>query len=202
MWLVPAWAPNLHPLIVHFPIALLAAAGAVDLADLLLRGREPVRNAATWLYVAGAATAVAAYFSGVEAGRTAALTPAGAALAAAHADWAFRATWLFAFFASVRLAMSYAIRPSGWLVATSLVIAAVGLAALVQTVRHGSRLVFEHGAGVRAVAAARGEAGERAAAAGSAAAAEPATAAATAPAARSDPEREPAAAADREPERR
>ena len=68
MWLVPAWAPNLHPLIVHFPIALLAAAGAVDLADLLLRGREPVRNAATWLYVAGAATAVAAYFSGVEAG--------------------------------------------------------------------------------------------------------------------------------------
>ena len=162
MWLVPAWAPNLHPLIVHFPIALLAAAGAVDVADLLLRGREPLRNAATWLYVAGAATAVAAYFSGVEAGRTAALTPAGAGLAAAHADWAFRATWLFAFFASVRLAMSYAIRPSGWLVAASLVIAAVGLAALVQTVRHGSRLVFEHGVGVQPVAAARASAAARA----------------------------------------
>ncbi len=173
MWLVPSWAPNLHPLIVHFPIALLAAAGAVDLADLLLRGREPVRNAATWLYVAGAATAVAAYFSGVEAGRTAALTPAGAALAATHADWAFRATWLFAFFASVRLAMSYAVRPGRWLVATSLLIAAVGLAALVQTVRHGSRLVFEHGVGVRSVAA-------RPAAAGSATVGAPAPAAARA----------------------
>ncbi|MCY3843069.1 MAG: hypothetical protein OXH69_05950 [Acidobacteria bacterium] len=188
MWLVPAWAPNLHPLIVHFPIALLAAAGAVDLADLLLRGRGPVRNAATWLYVAGAATAVAAYFSGVEAGRTAALTPAGAELAATHADWAFRATWLFAFFASVRLAMSYAIRPGGWLVATSLVIAAVGLAALVQTVRHGSRLVFEHGVGVRAVAAAGAAAAERSAAAGSATVAAPATAA------RAEAEPEPAAA--------
>ena len=174
MWLVPAWAPNLHPLIVHFPIALLAAAGVVDLADLLLRGREPVRNAATWLYVAGAATAVAAYFSGVEAGRAAALTPAGAELAATHADWAFRATWLFAFFASVRLAMSYAVRPGGWLVAASLVIAAVGLAALVQTVRHGSRLVFEHGVGVRSVAAARAAAEARPAAAGSAIATAPA----------------------------
>ena len=184
---VPAWAPNLHPLIVHFPIALLAAAGAVDLADLLLRGREPVRNAATWLYVAGAATAVAAYFSGVEAGRTAALTSASTALAAAHADWAFRATWLFAFFASVRLATSYAVRPSRWLVATSLLIAAVGLASLVQTVRHGSRLVFEHGTGVRSVAAARAAAEERAPAAG------PSTAAT------SDPE--PAAAPAPEPER-
>ena len=165
MPLVPAWAPNLHPLVVHFPIALLVAAGAVDLADLLLRGRAPVRNAATWLYIAGAATAIAAYFSGVGAARTAALSAPGAALAATHADWAFRATWLFAFFASVRLAMSYAVRPTRLLVAGALVVALAGLGALVETVRHGSRLVFEQGVGVQPVAAARDAAAERAGAA-------------------------------------
>jgi uncharacterized membrane protein len=31
MNLVPDWAPNIHPLLVHFPIALLYAAIAVDL---------------------------------------------------------------------------------------------------------------------------------------------------------------------------
>ena len=155
MTLVPAWAPNLHPLVVHFPIALLLAAGAVDLADLLARGRAQLRDTATWLYIAGAGTAVVAYFTGIEAAKMAPLSPEGAALAAAHADWAFRTTWLFAFFASVRLATSYALRPGPLLLGGALVVALVGLAALVETVRHGSRLVSEHGVGVQPVAAAR-----------------------------------------------
>ena len=205
MPLVPAWAPNLHPLLVHFPIALLLAAGAVDLADLLLRGSAPVRNTATWLYIAGAAAAVAAYFSGVSALEMRALSPGGAAVAAAHADWAFRATWLFAFFASVRLAMSYALRPAPWLVAGALAVALVGLVALGETVRHGSRLVFEHGVGVRPVAAAQAAGAERAAAeeyAEPRRAAEPERAAATERAAAAEPERaaepEPSRAPDRD----
>ena len=36
MNLVPAWAPNIHPLLVHFPIALLYAAAAVDLVGWAL----------------------------------------------------------------------------------------------------------------------------------------------------------------------
>ena len=177
MSLVPAWAPNAHPLLVHFPIALLAAAGAVDVADVVLRGRAAVRDTATWLYIAGAASAVVAYFSGIGAAEGVALSNEGAAVAAVHADWAFRATWLFAFFASLRLAMSYAPGRARWLPAASLVIAFVGLVALAQTVRYGSRLVFEHGAGVRPVAAvavpAHGSAAaERASPAAGAAAAE------------------------------
>ena len=176
MSLVPAWAPNAHPLLVHFPIALLAAAGAVDVADVVLRGRPAVRDTATWLYIAGAASAVVAYFSGIGAAEGVALSNEGAAVAAVHADWAFRATWLFAFFASLRLAMSYALGPSRWLPAASLVIAFVGLAALTQTVRLGSRLVFEHGVGVRPVAAvavpAQGTAADQAPPAAGAAAAE------------------------------
>lgn len=50
MNLVPEWAPNVHPLIVHFPIALLFAAVLVDAAALAVRRRYPgVRYAAVGL---------------------------------------------------------------------------------------------------------------------------------------------------------
>ena len=154
MWLVPAWAPNLHPLVVHFPIALLFAAAAVDLAGLLMPERKPVVDTATWLYIAGAATAVGAYFTGYAAAQAAALPTELAALVDAHTDRAFVATWLFAFFASLRLAMSYAFRPRRALQIGAFVLALVGLGALVQTVLYGARLVFQEGLGVRAVAVA------------------------------------------------
>lgn len=167
MPLVPAWAPNLHPLVVHFPIALLFAAVAVDLTDLLMRERKPVRDAATWLYIAGAATAVLAYFTGYTAAQAAEPTGELATLVDAHMDRAFVATWLFAFFASLRLAMSYSLRPRRALRVGAFAVALVGLAALVQTALHGARLVFEHGLGVRAVAiAAAAETGNQAATAG------------------------------------
>ena len=133
MPLVPAWAPNLHPLVVHFPIALLFAAVAVDLAGLLMQERKPVRDAATWLYIAGAATAVLAYFTGYTAAQAVEPTGELATLVDAHMDRAFVATWLFAFFASLRLAMSYLFRPRRTLRIGAFAVALVGLGALFQT---------------------------------------------------------------------
>lgn len=155
MSLIPAWAPNLHPLVVHFPIALLFAAGAADLAGLVLRHRKPLRDTATWLYIAGAVAAVAAYFTGDEAAEAMVLSAEVAALVDTHGDWAFGATWLFAFFASLRLAMSYLLRPRRALRIGAFVVALAGLGALAQTALHGSRLVFGQGLGVRAVTATR-----------------------------------------------
>ena len=152
MSLLPAWAPNLHPLVVHFPIALLFAAAAVDLADLLAPERKPLRDAATWLYVGGAASAVLAYFTGYTAAQAAEVSGELATLVDAHTDRAFVATWLFAFFASLRLAMSYVLRPRRALRVGAFAVALVGLAALVETALHGARLVFEQGLGVQAVA--------------------------------------------------
>ena len=158
MSLIPAWAPNLHPLVVHFPIALLFAAGAVDLGSLLMPARKPLRDAATWLYIGGAATAVLAYFTGYSAAQAAELTGELATLVDAHTDRAFVATWLFAFFASLRLAMSYVLRPRRALRIGAFAVALVGLAALAQTALHGARLVFAQGLGVRAVAIAEASA--------------------------------------------
>ena len=111
MSLNPDWAPNIHPIVVHFPIALLTAAVVVDLVSLFMRSRAAVRDAATWLYCAGAALAILAYFTG-RSGADAMLLPVRVTpLVNQHADWAFRTTWFFTFFASARLAVSYILPP-------------------------------------------------------------------------------------------
>ena len=104
-----------------------------------------MRDVATWLYIAGAATAVGAYFTGYTAAQAAGPPAEFAALVAVHADQAFVATWLFAFFASLRLAMSYILRPRRALRIGAFAVALVGLGALAQTALHGARLVFEQG---------------------------------------------------------
>ena len=152
MSLTPDWAPNVHPLMVHFPIGLLTAAAAVDLVSLFMRQRPAVRDAATWLYVAGAAVAMVTYFSGHRAADAMLLPVPISALVNAHADWAFRTTWFFAFFASLRLAVSYMLQPKLPILTGSFLVALVGVGMLFETVEHGGQLVFEHGLGVRAIA--------------------------------------------------
>ena len=54
MELIPSWAPNIHPLLVHFPIALLILAFTMNLATFFLPKDwwDEVKN--TFLYVLGA----------------------------------------------------------------------------------------------------------------------------------------------------
>ena len=75
MSLIPAWAPNLHPLLVHFPVTLLASAVAVDMASLLMPARPVLRDTATLFYCAGAFMAMAAYFSGLSAAQGTPVSP-------------------------------------------------------------------------------------------------------------------------------
>ena len=52
-FLPPEWVPNAHPLIVHFPIALIFVAVATDALALRLEERwETGREVATGLYAA------------------------------------------------------------------------------------------------------------------------------------------------------
>lgn len=150
MSITPEWAPNIHPLIVHFPIALLVSAALVDLAALVLRKRPGLRDLATLLYCAGAGAAITAYFTGRNA-ETSLLLPAEVNLFVdEHEDWAFRTTWFFVFFASVRLAVSYIIRPKTIVLPAGVfLVGLVGIFMLYETAEHGGELVFAHGIGVQ-----------------------------------------------------
>ena len=147
MALLPSWTPNLHPLIVHFPIAILTAAFVANLIEIVMPHPSKAGTISTWLYTIGASFAVLTYFSGDAARHTVFVSLNATPALQAHSDWAFRATWSFVFFSSIRLAMTYIHRPTDKQRLIALFIAAVSFIALRFTVLYGSRLVFEYGVG-------------------------------------------------------
>ena len=151
MSLTPDWAHNIHPIVVHFPIALLIVAVAVDLVSLLWRRNISIRNTVSLLYCVGAASGILAYFTG-ESAADAMLLPAEVApLVGEHHDWASRATWFFVFFASLRLAVSFILPQKTWIQTVSFLLALSGIFMLYETAEHGALLVYRHGLGVQTI---------------------------------------------------
>ncbi len=146
--------PNLHPAVVHFPIALLTLAFGLDLACLVARRQPWLDRAAALLYALGTVSACFAYLSG---GRAAELMvgASGAAQAAMyeHADIAKITLIAFAIIASIRLVISWngrrdkvlKISALRW---TALVLALGSQALIFLTADRGGELVYRHGLGV------------------------------------------------------
>ena len=146
--------PNVHPLLVHFPLTLLIGAVVADLLHVAWPARSQVRAAATWLYCVGALAAMAAYFSGLEAAASLSLPSGSRAAIGEHFLWAERTTWFYAFLASFRMYMSYIWRSTRRSVAVCSRLAGLAGAVLILVAaERGGQLVFQHGVGVRPVPA-------------------------------------------------
>ena len=154
--MLPDWAPNVHPLVVHFPIALLFVGALVDAVALVVRDRHPwVRTSAVGLYALGALGTVAAFFTGRDASDEVDLPVRALTTLNAHADWALYLVWFASLYAALRVAVLYWKREVS--LAVHLPLALLGLAGLLlvqQTAERGGRLVYEYGV---AVAAASGD---------------------------------------------
>ncbi|WP_457651429.1 DUF2231 domain-containing protein [Rhodocaloribacter sp.] len=157
MFSLPEWAPSIHPLLIHFPIALLTIAVLFDLVALVVpRKQAEIRSAAVALFTLGAVAALVAFFTG-RAAADAVLVPAAAqTLLTDHADWAERTVWFYGLFALARLAM-LRLDHKGRLPAgkalniLAFVIGAGGIFLLFQTGDRGAQMVFQYGLGVQAV---------------------------------------------------
>jgi len=149
MNLVPDWAPNIHPLLVHFPIALLFTAAGLDVVGWVLRRNRSLRRAATLLYVVGTAASVAAYVTGRAASQTLWFPGMAQAVVREHWDWAFRTVWFFSMATVVRLVLLRPSRrePSPVIIAALALAGLVGIGLLLETGDRGGRLVYQHGVG-------------------------------------------------------
>jgi uncharacterized membrane protein len=151
-FLLPEWVPNAHPLIVHFPIALLFLAAAADALALWLGARwRTGREVATGLYVLTGLSAVVTYVSGTWAVDTVTVsTSAAAQTLSTHASWAWTTMVVTAAYGVVRGAALFveAARARRLVHAAFFVVGLGTFFPLWKVGENGGQMVYQHGVGV------------------------------------------------------
>ncbi len=148
MPLLPTWAPNLHPLVIHFPIALIVVAAFADLVDTLFGRPGWLTSAATTLFVLGSAAAIAACLTGQQALDTVFMPGMAHPIVQAHRTWAIATASYFSVLTLIRVSVAFRAPLARRYRVALLVAALVGVAGLQQTAERGGRLVYEQGVGV------------------------------------------------------
>jgi uncharacterized membrane protein len=149
--LVPDWAPNIHPMLVHFPIAWWIAAVLVDLISLTLPRATWTNTVASTLYPAGAIAATVTYLTGRQAAMAVQTPGMAYPIVLEHWNWALATMVGFWLVTVLRLAVNLKHpQPPRWARIALAATALVALASLFETGERGARLVFEHGVGVSA----------------------------------------------------
>lgn len=139
--------PNLHPLIVHFPIALLLTSIVAFSSSIIWRRREPfvksAINAGDWMLGLGVIAMIVAIAAGLDAYGSVAHDAPSHSDMTTHRNWAFGTGLAFLVVATWR----WFIRKNR---PTILFILALTLSGTLLSVTAwwGGRLVFEHGIGV------------------------------------------------------
>ncbi len=144
--------PNLHPALVHFPIALVALALLFELGGVLGRRPEWLDRAATTTWTAAALGAWAAWWAGRRAADSLAVPPAIQGHLNTHSDWGLYTLWTVAAVATLRLAVGLwrtAPRDGRLWPALFLTVGMVAFGVVARTADLGGGLVFRHGLAVR-----------------------------------------------------
>ena len=148
--------PNLHPAVVHFPIALLVTALLLDLACVVTRAWPWMDRAATALWVLGAAGLGGAYLTGDAASdQMVGITGEAQAVLADHEALAELSLFAFGGVMVLRLLVSWLSRRDtrihiGLFRLVALAAALGAQLLLVATADRGGALVYRHGMGVEA----------------------------------------------------
>jgi uncharacterized membrane protein len=137
-----------HPLIVHFPIALLLTSILADLLALLRPG-SAFKEVALFLLILGVIGAIAAGVSGDRASETIPPPPALRGAVEQHEDFGTGTIWLFLALLMARLYMMIKGRFVSLFRTVYLLLSLLAGGLLVVTGYSGGRLVYEYGAGTK-----------------------------------------------------
>lgn len=139
---------HIHPMIVHFPIALLMVGFLSDLIGLVTK-KDFFNKSGFYLLILGTLGAVAAYFSGEYAGNG--VTESGALGQAleVHESAAVLTVWLMVGASLVRIGAVLLKRYEGVVKVVAFGLFLVGVLSIARTGYYGGELVFKHAAGVQ-----------------------------------------------------
>jgi uncharacterized membrane protein len=149
MTLIPSWAPNFHPLVIHFPIVLVMTAAVVDLVDVAFERSPWLRAATTTLYITSAVSLIVAYLTGTQAGSTVLVPGMAYPVLTAHRQWALVTMTYCIVVAALRLIVLRG--NSARSRRRRVMLLGIGLVSVVliqQTAERGARLVYEFGTGI------------------------------------------------------
>lgn len=147
--MTPDWIPNIHPLIVHFPIALLVVAVLFDVARLLFKKQNWLQNSVIALYSTGTIGLVASFFSGRNAVETVSITGEAISVVTTHEDWALYTLIYFSVFTLLRFWTWWKNLEVKQSISVSLIVLAfAGIGMLWYTGELGTKLVYKHGVAV------------------------------------------------------
>jgi uncharacterized membrane protein len=148
MELIPEWAPNIHPMLVHFPIAIILLAVLMDLLNFFVSDQWWDDLKSTILYSIGAVTGIATYYTGTLAADSVFLPSGAQSVLNEHADWALWTVWFFGIYALLRIVLHWYQKIDQKTIRIGLfVIALPGVFFLYETGDHGAEMVFGYGAG-------------------------------------------------------
>jgi uncharacterized membrane protein len=151
-WFLPSGVPNLHPMLVHFPIGILTTAVVFDLFAFSLNQRIFLKHGAASLYLLGTIAMAVAYLSGREAA-VMVFTPGIAhGLVGEHWTWAMWTLVYFSMLTFGRLVANWFLSSEKLVLWTFFLIGGIiGLLILTVMADRGARLVYEYGVGVLGV---------------------------------------------------
>lgn len=151
MEFLPEWAPNLHPLIVHFPIAFILGAIGADLLSLLIPRWDWLRSSTVALYLVAGASAVATYYTGTWAADSLSVAAEVQSVLTEHSNLGWWTMWYFGVYGVMRLGIHFwpGTRGRPGLHALLFLVAAGGGYLLYETGEHGAEMVYRYGVGVQ-----------------------------------------------------
>ncbi|MCW5896293.1 MAG: DUF2231 domain-containing protein [Bacteroidetes bacterium] len=137
--------PNIHPLIVHLPIALLTFSFLFDILGLLTR-KEEFERTAWWGLLAGTIGLVLAVATGLWAESNTLISNAAREHFNLHQQFAFAATALYSFLLLWRVASRTRLPDAKR--KASLILSFFGVILIWTTAWYGGELVYTFGVGV------------------------------------------------------
>jgi len=150
MNLLPEWAPNIHPMLIHFPIVLLLLAPLFDVGALVFKKSPWLLPAANFLYFLAGFSVVLVFISGKLAAQNIDIPTDAYVTISKHANWALYTLILAGINGAIRVFLMINIKGESFSRWYMLIPGLLGIVFLINTADQGAKLVFAHGVGVSA----------------------------------------------------